>query len=104
MRKNPDVIAQYKKVNENRVADGREEVEFNYLLLCNKICGGSHYNMQMNIVVVDTQAEYDSWFAKQKESKTFVQLAGLVKPVEAIVETVNSTMVEVTAPQEVAVH
>jgi len=104
MRSNPEVVAQYKKLNENRVADGREEVEFNYLLLCNKICGGSHYNMQMNIVVVDTQEEFDIWFAKQKESKTFAQLAGLIKPVEAIVESVDSTQVEVIVEEEVAVH
>jgi cytochrome c oxidase subunit 2 len=106
MRKNPEVIAQYKKVNENRAAEGREEVDFNYLLLCNKICGGSHYNMQMNIVVVDTQAEFDSWFAKQKESKTFAQLAGLVKPVEAIVEIADSAVEEVIVIKEevVAAH
>jgi cytochrome c oxidase subunit 2 len=24
---------------------------FDYLLLCNKICGASHYNMQMKIIV-----------------------------------------------------
>jgi len=99
MRKNPDVIAQYKKTNKKRVALGKEEVDFNYLLLCNKVCGGSHYNMQMNIVVVDTQAEFDIWYAKQKESKTFAQLAGLVKPVEEIVETVDSTMNEVIVIQ-----
>ena len=35
---------------------------FNYLLLCNKICGVSHYNMQMKIVV-DTPEEYKKWLA-----------------------------------------
>lgn len=39
--------------------------EFDYYLLCNKICGASHYNMQMKIVV-ETQEEYDSWIAEQK--------------------------------------
>jgi len=38
---------------------------FNYLLLCNRVCGGGHYNMQMNIVV-DEQADYDKWVAKHK--------------------------------------
>ena len=38
--------------------------EFDYLLLCNKICGAAHYNMQMNIIV-DTQADYDKWIAEQ---------------------------------------
>lgn len=34
--------------------------EFNYILLCNKICGVSHSNMNM-AVVVGTKAEYDAW-------------------------------------------
>ena len=29
-------------------------------LLCNKICGESHSNMKM-IVVVETQEEFDAW-------------------------------------------
>jgi hypothetical protein len=37
---------------------------FDYLLLCNKVCGAAHYNMQMN-VIVDTQADYDKWIAEQ---------------------------------------
>jgi cytochrome c oxidase subunit 2 len=35
---------------------------FDYLLLCNKICGASHYNMQMK-VVVDTPEEYKKWLS-----------------------------------------
>lgn len=92
MRKNPEMIAKYKKLNKNRAAEGREEVEFNYLLLCNKICGGSHYNMQMNIVVVDTQAEYDAWFAEQSKTKTFGQLAGLVEPIKESTDTATAAL------------
>ncbi len=33
---------------------------FEFLLLCNKICGASHYNMQMKIVV-DTPEDYKKW-------------------------------------------
>ena len=76
MRAMPDVAKQYKEISENRVAKGREPVEFDYLLLCNKICGSSHYNMQIKIVV-ETQEEFDVWYAKQSESKTFEMLAGL---------------------------
>ena len=53
------------------IAKGEEALEpyeFDYLLLCNKICGKSHYNMQMKIVV-ETQEEYDAWIATQKEFK-----------------------------------
>ena len=38
--------------------------DFNYLLLCNKICGAAHYNMQMN-VIVDTEEDYQKWIAEQ---------------------------------------
>jgi cytochrome c oxidase subunit 2 len=39
---------------------------FEYILLCNKICGAAHYNMQMNIIV-ESQADYDKWLAGQNE-------------------------------------
>ncbi len=42
---------------------------FEYILLCNKICGASHYNMQMPLVVED-QGAYDAWYA-QARSKPF---------------------------------
>lgn len=88
MRNDPEVMEHYKKINAQRVIDGKEEVEFNYLLLCNKICGGSHYNMQMNVVVVDTQEEFDAWYKEQEASKTFAQLAGLIP---AVVEAPTPT-------------
>ena len=37
---------------------------FDYLLLCNKICGASHYNMQMKIIV-DTPEDYKIWLKEQ---------------------------------------
>ncbi len=41
---------------------------FNFILLCNKICGGGHYTMKM-IVVVKDKADYKKWIAKKnKES------------------------------------
>jgi len=40
--------------------------EFQYILLCNKICGAAHYNMQMDIIV-ESQEDYDKWLAEQKE-------------------------------------
>lgn len=35
---------------------------FDYLLLCNKICGASHYNMQMKIII-DTPEDYKKWLS-----------------------------------------
>jgi len=38
--------------------------EFDYYLVCNKICGNAHFNMKMKVVVED-QASYDKWMAEQ---------------------------------------
>lgn len=38
--------------------------KFDYVLLCNKICGGAHYRMKMK-VVVDSPEEYKKWLASQ---------------------------------------
>jgi cytochrome c oxidase subunit 2 len=39
--------------------------KFDYILLCNKICGGAHYRMKMKVVIV-TQSEYNNWLKGQK--------------------------------------
>jgi len=41
---------------------------FDYVLLCNKVCGAAHFNMQMK-VVVESEADYNAWVAKQKMFK-----------------------------------
>jgi cytochrome c oxidase subunit 2 len=38
---------------------------FDYILLCNKVCGAAHFNMQMK-VIVESEADYNAWVAKQK--------------------------------------
>jgi cytochrome c oxidase subunit 2 len=38
---------------------------FDYIVLCNKICGNSHYNMQMTIVV-ESEEEYNKWLEGKK--------------------------------------
>lgn len=43
---------------------------FNYILLCNKICGASHSNMKLIVEVLE-EAEYDAWWAEQVATKTF---------------------------------
>ncbi len=78
MRQTPQMVEKVLNINNIRVEnskkliakgeDALERYEFDYLLLCNKICGKSHYNMQMKIVV-ETQEEYDAWIAEQKEFK-----------------------------------
>ena len=75
MRETQDIKDKVQNINNIRAekskgltANGEEALEpyeFDYLLLCNKICGKSHYNMQMKIIV-ETQEEYDAWMAEQK--------------------------------------
>ncbi|KIX20946.1 cytochrome C oxidase subunit II [Flavobacterium sp. 316] len=70
MRQDEAIIAKVDKINKIRakkstelVAKGEEALDpytFDYLLLCNKICGASHYNMQMKIVV-DTPEDFKKW-------------------------------------------
>ncbi len=71
MRQNPDVVEKVKRTNKIRAeksATGDEVLDpwqFDYILLCNKICGKSHYNMQMKIIV-ETEEEYNVWLATQQ--------------------------------------
>ncbi len=81
MRNNPDVkdkVARTNKIRAEKAANGADNVdpwEFDYILLCNKICGKSHYNMQMKIIV-ETQEEYDAWI---KSQQTFSQTMASVQ-------------------------
>ena len=42
-----------------------ENSEFDYVLMCNKICGAAHYNMQLK-VVVESEEDYKKWLSEQK--------------------------------------
>ena len=65
MRQNSEVVAKTEGINKIRRAKGEDLYEFDYILLCNKICGASHYNMQMKITVVEEE-EYNKWLSEQK--------------------------------------
>ena len=75
MRMNSDVVDKVNRINKIRyenskslTAKGEEALDpyqFDYLLLCAKICGTSHYNMQMKIVV-ESEKDYEKWVAKQQ--------------------------------------
>ncbi|PHS51639.1 MAG: cytochrome C oxidase subunit II [Lutibacter sp.] len=65
MRVNKETIAKVDGINKIRAKKGEDPYEFDYLLLCNKICGVSHYNMQMKIIV-EEEAEFNSWLNGQK--------------------------------------
>jgi cytochrome c oxidase subunit 2 len=64
-------VSNINKIREEKskelVAEGKPALDpytFDYLLLCNKICGTSHYNMQMK-VVVDTPEDYKKWLSSK---------------------------------------
>jgi cytochrome c oxidase subunit II len=79
MRGLDDMIEKVYNINKIRakksnqlVQEGKSPLDpytFDYLLLCNKICGASHYNMQMKIVV-DTPQDFKAWL---KDKPTLVQ-------------------------------
>ena len=82
MRMNADVAAKVERINKIRydntqelIANGEEGLEsyqFDYLLLCAKICGSSHYNMQMKIIV-DTEKDYNKWISQQPAFSSIMQ-------------------------------
>jgi cytochrome c oxidase subunit 2 len=89
----PDVTTKEMRKNKN-------DSKFNFILLCNKICGGAHYKMKM-IVVVLPEAEYKAWI-KAKEKQTFKDMyfataAAPVSPV-ATADTLNVAMDAMAAP------
>ena len=105
MREDEAIIAKVDKINKIRakkslelLAKGEEGLDpytFDYLLLCNKICGASHYNMQMKIVV-DTPEDFKAWL---KEKPTLASQwaeanapAPVVVPVPEVVEPVETAV------------
>ena len=87
-RELPYMIEKVAHINELRakksadlIAKGESGLDpytFDFLLLCNKICGASHYNMQMKIVV-DTPEDYKKWLADKTTLVNDVK-ASLEKP------------------------
>lgn len=43
-----------------------DDPDFDYVLLCNKVCGAAHFNMQMK-VVVESEESYTNWLESQEE-------------------------------------
>ncbi|WP_457616152.1 cytochrome c oxidase subunit II [Lutibacter sp.] len=72
MRQNEATIAKVEGINKIRAEKGEDPYEFDYLLLCNKICGSSHYNMQMKIIV-EEEDEFNSWIKSQKTLAQIIQ-------------------------------
>lgn len=56
-------------VSTKEMQDKQKNKNFQYVLMCNKICGGAHYKMKM-IVVVMEERDYKKWL-KTKTTQTF---------------------------------
>ena len=53
--------------------------DFDFVLYCNKICGGSHYKMKMIIVVLEKK-EYDQWANLKMNGKKGADGSWAVEP------------------------
>jgi len=51
----------------------QEGENFDFTLLCNKICGAAHYNMKMTFIV-ETEEEYNKWISSQNTLKNTLTL------------------------------
>ncbi|MEQ8625162.1 MAG: cytochrome c oxidase subunit II [Vicingaceae bacterium] len=64
----PGMVTRFNFVPSKTTEEMREitgNPEFNYYLLCNKICGAAHYNMKMEIIV-ESEEDYNAWISEQK--------------------------------------
>lgn len=78
MREREGIVQKVNNINNLRadrsvalVAKGEEALDpykFDYLLLCNKICGASHYNMQAKIIV-ESEEDFKKWLNEQPTLK-----------------------------------
>ena len=81
---------------------GLDPYTFDYLLLCNKICGASHYNMQMK-VIVDTPEDYKKWLLNQTSIITQVKTAAAEPAAEGTTGSADSTKVSDTVAASIMV-
>ena len=63
----PGLSTQFAFTPTKTTAEMKEDEgeEFEYVLLCNKICGSAHFNMQMKFIV-ESEADYNKWLDAQK--------------------------------------
>jgi cytochrome c oxidase subunit 2 len=93
----PGMITRFNFVPNKTTEEMRDitgNPEFNYILMCNKICGAAHYNMKMEIIV-ESEEDYESWLAEQNE---FLTVEG--RDVPSVVETEEVIEVETNEPVE----
>ena len=78
----PGMTTRFKFTPDKTTAEMRVErdvEDFDYVLYCNKICGGSHYKMKMIIVVLEEDA-YNVWADLKMNGKKNADGAWDVEP------------------------
>jgi cytochrome c oxidase subunit 2 len=82
----PGMVTRFKFTPDITTKDMRERMnnpKFNYILMCNKICGGAHYKMKMIVVVLE-ETQYSKWIASRKTFKdNYTAMAVLTSSPEA---------------------
>ncbi len=53
-------------VTTEEMRDKMNDPKYDFIMLCNKICGSGHWNMGKKVIVV-TEAEYKEWLATQNK-------------------------------------
>ena len=63
----PGLSTQFAFIPTKTTAEMKENEgeDFEYVMLCNKICGSAHFNMQMKFVV-ESEEDYNKWISAQK--------------------------------------
>lgn len=102
MRERPAIMDKVANINALRAkesaaliaagGEGLDAYTFNYILLCNKICGASHYNMQMK-VVVESDADFKAWLKDQKSIKSAITANTEAAPAAEVSEVVAPVVV-----------
>jgi cytochrome c oxidase subunit 2 len=93
----PGMTTRFKFTPEITTMDMRAKMnnnKFNFILMCNKICGGAHYKMKM-IVVVLPESEYKSWMkTKQTFKDVFSAAAAAAAPADAATSPTDTLAVK----------
>lgn len=71
-------------ISTKEMRERKNNPKFNYVLMCNKICGSAHYKMKM-IVVIDTPQQYNAWL---KSKTTFKD--DYLKPAAVTSDSISS--------------
>lgn len=111
MRTREEIVSKVNNINNIRaeksqklIAEGHEALDpytFDYLLLCNKICGASHYNMQLK-VVVSTEDEFNAWLKELPTLAEQVAAEGATKEEEVVAPVETEVVTEEVETEAIA--